>query len=498
MANFSKSSRNIVLQGSILYAECTNSAGEWQPSMIDLDCFLGNDNGKFKWDSGDFSLSVQDVRLEGSVLYARLEDYGRYLSGSVDLDEHIGNEEGHLKYVEKPSIGFSETSRDLILDGSVLQAECLTTDGEWKQSTLDLDYCLGNDFGEFEWGSTQFSSTAKNIRLEDTVLYAYLKHGPGPNDYQEAYVDLDDGITNDSGNLKCTFATQNLGDQPGMLCQSDNFPPDLLDEETRKERDFDQADAYKSQKVVQAAAALGRQPYEYSPLSSSTNIRLLRIEPQREEIEVVECSLVEFEEPASQKFAALSYTWGSPFPPTVPSIEHSYQQTATIFCNGQSFQVQQNLYDALRRLRHQPAVDEKRGHQNETELIRKAWSGSLIKVEGLLRNGANVNARDNSGRTALHYAARIGHLDIVKALVVAGSDQNAVCDARKTPLDYAREAREARIPSAKSVEEFLIQQEDVKYAADGNNSSLRSNVTQHEYFWIDAVRVQAFLMVEIS
>ena len=44
----------------------------------------------------------------------------------------------------------------------------------------------------------------------------------------------------------------------------------------------------------------------------------------------------------------------------------------------------------------------------------------------LLENGADVNAVDDDEWTALHYAARFGHVDVVKVLIQNGTDVNAV------------------------------------------------------------------------
>ena len=45
--------------------------------------------------------------------------------------------------------------------------------------------------------------------------------------------------------------------------------------------------------------------------------------------------------------------------------------------------------------------------------LHSAVNSSKQVVELLIANGANINAKDASGRTALHYAAREGHKEIV-------------------------------------------------------------------------------------
>jgi len=62
-------------------------------------------------------------------------------------------------------------------------------------------------------------------------------------------------------------------------------------------------------------------------------------------------------------------------------------------------------------------------------LLRAAAAGDLSRVQELLAAGADCNARDAEGATALMLAAHAGRLDVVHALVGAGADVNAT-DAR--------------------------------------------------------------------
>ncbi|XP_048362170.1 ankyrin repeat domain-containing protein 22 isoform X1 [Sphaerodactylus townsendi] len=61
---------------------------------------------------------------------------------------------------------------------------------------------------------------------------------------------------------------------------------------------------------------------------------------------------------------------------------------------------------------------------------------NLIKM--LLRAGADVNATDNSGRTALHYACEMKNQSIIPLLVEAGADLSIKNKDDETPLDIAR------------------------------------------------------------
>ena len=44
----------------------------------------------------------------------------------------------------------------------------------------------------------------------------------------------------------------------------------------------------------------------------------------------------------------------------------------------------------------------------------------------LIENGADVNAVTESKWTALHFAAKKGHVDVAKVLIQNGADVNAV------------------------------------------------------------------------
>ncbi len=59
-------------------------------------------------------------------------------------------------------------------------------------------------------------------------------------------------------------------------------------------------------------------------------------------------------------------------------------------------------------------------------------------MKALLAAGADVNTRDNLGRTPLHYAAEQGYDRIVTALLAAGADAQAKDKQGATPADLAQ------------------------------------------------------------
>ena len=52
-----------------------------------------------------------------------------------------------------------------------------------------------------------------------------------------------------------------------------------------------------------------------------------------------------------------------------------------------------------------------------TKLINYARAGSLAKVRALLQKGADANARDKNGSTALVEASTYGQLEVVRELL---------------------------------------------------------------------------------
>lgn len=63
----------------------------------------------------------------------------------------------------------------------------------------------------------------------------------------------------------------------------------------------------------------------------------------------------------------------------------------------------------------------------------------------LLKNKAEINAKDKTGQTPLHEAAYLGHLEVVKILVTDGADVNVRDENGKTPLGCAVEGQNKEV-----------------------------------------------------
>jgi len=71
-----------------------------------------------------------------------------------------------------------------------------------------------------------------------------------------------------------------------------------------------------------------------------------------------------------------------------------------------------------------------------TALMAAAGGGHLRCVTALLEARAGVNALDEAGRRALHYAVASGNYEVGSALVCAGADRTASDVNGQTALDY--------------------------------------------------------------
>lgn len=71
------------------------------------------------------------------------------------------------------------------------------------------------------------------------------------------------------------------------------------------------------------------------------------------------------------------------------------------------------------------------------EIVIDAWGGDTMAVKAALDSGADVNAVDRGGGTALHQAAAKRHVPVVKLLLAAGADAKIADSAGRTALHFA-------------------------------------------------------------
>lgn len=82
------------------------------------------------------------------------------------------------------------------------------------------------------------------------------------------------------------------------------------------------------------------------------------------------------------------------------------------------------------------------------DIHRAARDGDADEVARLLADGADPDATDRAGYTALHYAAQSGSIEIAGLLLDAGADIEAKAGTRDaTPLELANSSREREMES---------------------------------------------------
>ncbi len=98
--SFSATSTNIEISPEgILSADCKTNLGHFKNSTIDLNGYIGNIDGNFKWGSEKFTLTASEFSLSDAILNGKLKKKdGTLNDSSIDLDQRIKNDNGELKY----------------------------------------------------------------------------------------------------------------------------------------------------------------------------------------------------------------------------------------------------------------------------------------------------------------------------------------------------------------------------------------------------------------
>ncbi len=102
--------------------------------------------------------------------------------------------------------------------------------------------------------------------------------------------------------------------------------------------------------------------------------------------------------------------------------------------------------DRVQKLVVQGADVNARAAREETPLMYAALAGQGDIVNYLLQRGADIKARNASGMTTLHAAAYAGNTDIVSLLIAKGADVNDAANTYKVaPLHVASEENHVEI-----------------------------------------------------
>lgn len=100
LADNSKNLR--VDSGGRLSGETKLGNGTWSHNTIDLHPKLGNDDGRFDIKGSNFAWGAQELRMDGTTLWARLKNRaGHFVDASIDLDRIIKVKDGEFAFMSE-------------------------------------------------------------------------------------------------------------------------------------------------------------------------------------------------------------------------------------------------------------------------------------------------------------------------------------------------------------------------------------------------------------
>ncbi|EER29394.1 hypothetical protein D8B26_008124 [Coccidioides posadasii str. Silveira] len=99
---------------------------------------------------------------------------------------------------------FQKSSKDIqLLSEHILAAECEVPGSGYNHSEMDLDNCLGDDNGNFQWGGRNFHSHAHNIIFhpDEGVAHVPVLRADLDGGSKQSNVNLGERIGNVNGHL---------------------------------------------------------------------------------------------------------------------------------------------------------------------------------------------------------------------------------------------------------------------------------------------------------
>ncbi|KAI2466958.1 Cyanovirin-N [Annulohypoxylon bovei var. microspora] len=203
---FSLTSKQVELRGSWLAAVLQKDDGSWSFSKLDLNEHVGNNDGEFDVTIDKFYNTAEhwSCHIQGPFLRAQLKTReGAWApETSINLDLFVRNKDGSLEF-QKLSDSLLFYTASLTLEYAILRALVVGRDGKLYLSELNLDENIGNINGKFEAGERHYSRSGRDFKLEqglDAVkLGAELADYAGTHHPSE--IDLAEIVVNRNGKL---------------------------------------------------------------------------------------------------------------------------------------------------------------------------------------------------------------------------------------------------------------------------------------------------------
>ena len=113
-------------------------------------------------------------------------------------------------------------------------------------------------------------------------------------------------------------------------------------------------------------------------------------------------------------------------------------------------------------------------------LLAAATNGKLEEVRSLVQQGANVNAKNSRGYTALHFACKREKRELIEFLVGQGADVNAKTLDGKTPLHVLYyNGSDPTVGRKKALIQFLQQHGAVKGGGKKTRRQKKKHTRKH-------------------
>ena len=199
---FTATCKDVRMRYNVLYARCRNRDGHWVDTSLSnyAQCQSAVENIDGQLSCGG-QPGYYDSDRDRNRDYDRDHDYDR------DRDQY-----GRL-----PGGSYTQTCRDIHIHGNAIQADCQTMDGDWRNTSLDhINQCVGdivNDNGRLECtrrgGRTvprgSYTDTCRDIYVNGDKLRARCQTADGGWRWSQLddWDDCRGGIVNYNGQLTC-------------------------------------------------------------------------------------------------------------------------------------------------------------------------------------------------------------------------------------------------------------------------------------------------------